>query len=148
MPRRRQNNICDFWMSRSQMALPEIFAAVSFGADRAAKSPQFRIMFRQMDDYVRSVRRRVAANWAEILFDALGPNVLVAEDRLAFARLKKGLKNALESVFFTSPMSEWVKPANEVGGIWKRAALLPRIARAFWISRELLSAKWPIWWQV
>ena len=106
MPRRRQNNIRDFWMSRSQMAFPKIFAAVSFGADRAAKSPQFRIMFRQMDNYVRSVRRRVAANRAEILFDALGPNVFVAEDCFAFTRLKKGLKMALESVFFTSPMSE------------------------------------------
>jgi len=131
MPSRRKNNICNFWMSRSQMTFPKIFSAVSFRANRATKSPQFRIMFRQMDDYVRSVRRWITANWAKILFDAFRPNIFVSENCFAFTWLKKGFKNLFEKSFFTNPMSEWVKPANEVGGIWKRAALLPRIDRGF-----------------
>ena len=90
-------------MSRSQMAFQVIFAAVSFLADRAVILPQFRKVFRQMDDDVRSVRRRVFANRAEELFDALGPNVLVAEDSFAFTRLKKRVENgARKCIFYQS----------------------------------------------
>ena len=69
----------------------------SFRSNRAAESPQFWIMFRQMDDYVRSVRRWITANWAKILFDAFRPNIFVSENCFAFTWLKRGLKISFKS---------------------------------------------------
>ena len=106
VPRRRKNNISNFRMSRSQMALPQIFPSISFRANRASKSSQLWVVLGQVNDNIGSVGSGVAADGAEVFFDTLRPDVFVAEDCFALAWLEKRVEERILEVKFTSPMSE------------------------------------------
>ena len=87
MPRRGQDKIGNFWMPRSKVRFPEIFASVLFVTHGTAKPSQLGIVLGQVDDDVGAVGSRVAAHRAQVLLDRLGPNVLVPENGLAFTWL-------------------------------------------------------------